>query len=468
MSIVASLRLLFTADTTKATKGIKALGGTMESFSTKAHNLVAIVSQAGGALQAMAAHLGGDVAETERWAKSLDISGKRLDAIKSIMTRLGGTGEHTQDMLKDLNERIYDAAVNGGAMADALKDIGLNAIDLVGLNADEQFFKTAEAIQKATSAGQKNLAVADLMADAGFQSIGIFNEQGKALRKMTLDYEESNKSLTDSERENVLSMVASTTMLTQSLGDLKDKALSKLSPTLSNLVDNFSRGMEVIFDHLQGFIQGFIAGIGTIRYTIEKMKASFNKGGALNELRISAIANVEKQNSLMDQGVRVGDPRMLELFKAEQDLEDKIARLRDNTDDWSDIAKTWKDSWTTAGIMIAPQLALPIAEGVGKALETNGQKRADEIRKKQTQSLFEEALSEQNSSKDALGHLGSSVMEINPNRIKLGGSDADDAMTRQAALQTQANASLVKIDRGITSLADIYKTNTPSGIGTGR
>lgn len=96
------------------------------------------------------------VAETDRWAKSLKMSTQELLAWQFAAERAGVAGDNMADIFKDLSDKIGDAVLNkSGEAVDALNSLGLSAEKLSKVSPDKQMLAIGEALGKiSTNAGK--------------------------------------------------------------------------------------------------------------------------------------------------------------------------------------------------------------------------------------------------------------------------------------------------------------------------
>lgn len=96
------------------------------------------------------------VAETDRWAKSLKMSTQELLAWQFAAEKAGVAGDNMADIFKDLSDKIGDAVLNkSGEAVDALNSLGLSAEKLSKVSPDKQMLAIGEALGKiSTNAGK--------------------------------------------------------------------------------------------------------------------------------------------------------------------------------------------------------------------------------------------------------------------------------------------------------------------------
>ncbi len=99
------------------------------------------------------------VTETDRWAKSLNMSTQELLAWQFAAQKAGMSGDNMADIFKDLGDKIGDAVINkSGEAVDALDALGLSAEKLSKVSPDKQMLAIGEALGKiSTNAGKTTI-----------------------------------------------------------------------------------------------------------------------------------------------------------------------------------------------------------------------------------------------------------------------------------------------------------------------
>lgn len=99
------------------------------------------------------------VAETDKWAKSLNMSTQELLAWQFAAEKAGLSGDNMADIFKDIGDKIGDAVLNkSGEAVDALDALGLSAEKLSKATPDKQLLAIGDALSKvSTNAGKINI-----------------------------------------------------------------------------------------------------------------------------------------------------------------------------------------------------------------------------------------------------------------------------------------------------------------------
>jgi len=148
-----------------------------------------------------------DVVENAReqafWANRLEVSKESFSSLVAVGMRFGAEMDDVGDAIKDVNERIADAARGNKTYEEALRMIGLRSRDLINLPVEDQFLKVADAIGKMSNAGDQNFATAELMADAGFRLLEMFRLGAEGIEEMRTELETTNVALSKMDFETL-------------------------------------------------------------------------------------------------------------------------------------------------------------------------------------------------------------------------------------------------------------------------
>jgi hypothetical protein len=266
MAIAGVMNLLFKADTGDAERGLKK----MRSETTKTNSvlgklkggigalvggmnpLTLSLAGAGAAMSAFVIKTNEANRETALWASRLGVATDKFSQLAEVGKRFGAESDDIGDSMKDLNERIADAARGNKTYEDALKMVGLASKDLINLPVEEQFLRVADAIGKMNNVGDQNFASAELMADAGFRLIPMFRQGEKAIRGQMAQMDKLNISMKRGASIITKEYDVAMTALGQSLSGASSKyvsgftrAMSMAAKKTSELIDKM-RGLDEI------------------------------------------------------------------------------------------------------------------------------------------------------------------------------------------------------------------------------
>ncbi|MFV8873652.1 phage tail tape measure protein [Serratia fonticola] len=131
------------------------------------------------------------ISETDKWAKSLNMSTQELLAWQFAAEKAGLAGENMNDIFKDIGDKIGDAVLNkSGDAVDALDAIGLSAEKLSKATPDKQLLAIGEAIGKIGTNAEKVTILESLGNDLS-KMLPLFdnnNEKLKQFIQLSKDY----------------------------------------------------------------------------------------------------------------------------------------------------------------------------------------------------------------------------------------------------------------------------------------
>ncbi len=123
------------------------------------------------------------ITETDRWAKSLNVSTQSLLSWQYAAEKAGVSGDQMADIFKDIGDKIGDAVLNkSGEAVDALNALGLSAKKLVGLSPDKQLMAISEAMGKISSNAEKTTILESLGNDLS-KLLPLLDQGGEKLKQ---------------------------------------------------------------------------------------------------------------------------------------------------------------------------------------------------------------------------------------------------------------------------------------------
>ncbi len=129
------------------------------------------------------------ITETDRWAKSLNVSTQSLLSWQYAAEKAGVSGDQMADIFKDIGDKIGDAVLNkSGEAVDALNALGLSAKKLVNLSPDKQLMAISDALEKINSNAEKTTILESLGNDLS-KLLPLLDQGGEKLKQ----YQEAAK-----------------------------------------------------------------------------------------------------------------------------------------------------------------------------------------------------------------------------------------------------------------------------------
>lgn len=142
----------------------------------------------GSATLSLVKNTADQVAETDRWAKSLGISTQNLLQWQYAAKQAGIAGDQISDIFKDINDKIGDAVLNkSGDAAQALDTLGLSAAKLQKLSPDKILEQIGDALNKSniSTAGKTNIL--ESLVNDGSRLLPLLQDNNKQLNKFKED-----------------------------------------------------------------------------------------------------------------------------------------------------------------------------------------------------------------------------------------------------------------------------------------
>lgn len=123
------------------------------------------------------------ITESDRWAKSLNMSTQSLLAWQYAAQKAGVSGDQMADIFKDIGDKIGDAVLNkSGEAVDALDALGISAKKLSGESPDKQLLAISDALSKIKTNAEKTTILESLGNDLS-KLLPLLNQGGEKLQK---------------------------------------------------------------------------------------------------------------------------------------------------------------------------------------------------------------------------------------------------------------------------------------------
>ncbi|EEW39177.1 prophage tail length tape measure protein [Klebsiella pneumoniae subsp. rhinoscleromatis ATCC 13884] len=123
------------------------------------------------------------IAETDRWAKSLQLSTQELLAWQFAAEKAGVSGDQMADIFKDIGDKIGDAVLNkSGEAVDALNALGLSAEKLSKVSPDKQLLAIGESLEKISTNAEKTTILESLGNDLS-KLLPLFDNKNQKLKQ---------------------------------------------------------------------------------------------------------------------------------------------------------------------------------------------------------------------------------------------------------------------------------------------
>lgn len=159
---------------------VKAAGSAIATMGAAAASAAVAASSAGIALLKSTSD---QITETDRWAKSLNISTQELLAWQFAAEKAGVSGDQMADIFKDIGDKIGDAVLNkSGEAVDALNALGLSAEKLSKSTPDKQLLAIGDALGKIGTNAEKTTILESLGNDLS-KLLPLFDNNNQKLQQ---------------------------------------------------------------------------------------------------------------------------------------------------------------------------------------------------------------------------------------------------------------------------------------------
>ncbi|HBV7856833.1 MULTISPECIES: phage tail tape measure protein [Citrobacter freundii complex] len=123
------------------------------------------------------------ITESDRWAKSLNMSTQSLLAWQYAAEKAGVSGDQMADIFKDIGDKIGDSVLNkSGEAVDALNALGLSAKKLSSESPDKQLLAISDALSKIKTNAEKTTILESLGNDLS-KLLPLLDQGGDKLQK---------------------------------------------------------------------------------------------------------------------------------------------------------------------------------------------------------------------------------------------------------------------------------------------
>lgn len=123
------------------------------------------------------------ITESDRWAKSLNMSTQSLLSWQYAAQKAGVSGDQMAEIFKDIGDKIGDAVLNkSGEAVDALDALGLSAKKLSGESPDKQLLAISDALSKIKTNAEKTTILESLGNDLS-KLLPLLDQGGEKLQK---------------------------------------------------------------------------------------------------------------------------------------------------------------------------------------------------------------------------------------------------------------------------------------------
>lgn len=233
--IIGSLKVLLGADTKELETGVGGATEMLKKFAEVAAaaagpaalgELIKSSIEAIDTMYHLAEATGGTVAELQILEHAGKLAGVSADTMATS--------------LEQLNRHLGDAAINGGAVAQTLQRVGLNAKDLLALPLEERFLKIAAAINQYSSIAVRTALSQELLGRGGVQLVGAMGEIAEKVKEAEEHLAAFGALVSQTDAKKIVEADDAFKNLSLAVTGLGNSLAVKFAPTLSAAADAIS------------------------------------------------------------------------------------------------------------------------------------------------------------------------------------------------------------------------------------
>lgn len=234
-----------------------AMAGAYDHLSRNATRYAAAAGVAVTGAVALTARQAAATTETAALAEAVGTTTGELQAFQYALQSVGVEGGKADDIIKDLQDKLGDAALTGGGeMADVLDRINVSAQDLQSMGPTDQLIAISDAIQDLPRAQQVNIL--ESIADDATRLLPLLEDNGRRLRELNSEAWDVGFAQNDQDVQTMIEANRSMQRMTGIARGLGNEFAVAVAPSLSSFNDEldglrdaidspaFQRGMEIV------------------------------------------------------------------------------------------------------------------------------------------------------------------------------------------------------------------------------
>lgn len=224
----------------------------------------------------------GRLDEEAKVAASLGMAADQLKILNFAAEQTGSSANTMQQSLRRMNRRIGQAAKGSGSAKDAIRDLGLSAERMLGMDADQQFAAIADAMGGVSTQTEKTQLAMDIFGRQGAELINTMAIGSEGLDNYGRELENMGALLGDG-REGIEGTNDAINRMNKAWGAFVDRVAIIVAPILEGIVNLLTKvisGFNALFGSatqtagkaasVAGAATKAAVGIGEVNKGIEK------------------------------------------------------------------------------------------------------------------------------------------------------------------------------------------------------
>ena len=127
--------------------------------------------------------------EIGKMSDRLNMSAESFQALHHQAGLFGLSAGMVNSSIERMVKRLGESAAGGGAAKKALDELGISSVELIKLNADQQYMKIADAIGSLDTHAERAAATAAIFGREGIKMVNMFQDGGDGIRAATEELE---------------------------------------------------------------------------------------------------------------------------------------------------------------------------------------------------------------------------------------------------------------------------------------
>ena len=304
-SVIGALRVNLGLDSAQFHNGLGRAQGGLGRFSQRAK--VALAAAAAAAVASVAALTAKSMQFVDQQAKVARTIDGSIDGLRALQMAAGDAGVANSDLNKSMQmigARLVEAEVKGGASADALKRLGLNAAELSKMDADERLATMADRVKElGLSSGEATQFLMDMGVRSKEMAL-LLTGGGDAIRAARKEIQDLGLSLSAIDAAKVEAANDAISRISVGIEALGTRLAVTFAPMLQRMAEGFTASMReggalrLVLDGLavgierMGAYAATFATVMGVRYVAAlalSAASTFTLSGALTFLRGALI-----------------------------------------------------------------------------------------------------------------------------------------------------------------------------------
>jgi hypothetical protein len=278
----------FAGMSSKLTSLFSGMGSSLALATSGIGALAAAAAAGGAAFFGMGMKAMEGLAKLGETAEKIGISTEALAGLQHAASLAGSDADTLNTSLVKMQRNLSEAANGGGSAAKALGQLGINAADLKGLNADESFLRIADGIMKVGDQSDRVALAMDIFGKSGAGMLNMMADGADGLKAAMKEAAEIGLSVSDSQAAQAKAADdAITTMKSSFVGFARTAAIT-IAPFVKMVADGMTEAMKWV-NSLRDRLLNFA-------YTVEFVWKNFSEYADLY-LQKAGLAVVQFYNS---------------------------------------------------------------------------------------------------------------------------------------------------------------------------